>query len=118
MPALVDTHVLINVSRNNQSAILWMDRLASDWTLAARTALELISGAKNQREVDLSDPLIEAYQTVLVTEAIGKRAYDLLKSCAKSDGLRSFDALIAATTIEKRLTLVTRKHKHCRMISG
>ena len=38
------------------------------------TALELISGAKNQREVDLIGPLIDAYQTIPVDEAIGKRA--------------------------------------------
>lgn len=29
--------------------------LGNDWTLSAMTALELISGAKNQREVDLID---------------------------------------------------------------
>ena len=72
------------------------------------TALELISGAKNQRDVDLIDRLIEAYETIPVDEAIGRRAYELLKLYTKSHGLRTFDSLIAATAIEKQRTLVTK----------
>ncbi len=82
------------------------------------TALELISGAKNQREVDHIDRLIEAYETVPVDEFIGRRAYELLKLYAKSHGLRSFDSLIAATAIEKQRTLVTKNRKHFGMIDG
>jgi predicted nucleic acid-binding protein len=91
MPVLVDTDVLIDVSRNNPAAVLWMDRLSSDWLLSAMTALELIPGAKNRREFEMIDLLIETFETILVTDAIGKRAYDLLKVYAKPDGLRSFD---------------------------
>jgi predicted nucleic acid-binding protein len=43
--------------------------------------------------------------------------YDLLKRYAKPDGLRTFDALIAATTIAENFTLVSRNRKHYRMIS-
>lgn len=82
------------------------------------TALELISGAKNQREVDLIGPLIDAYETIPVDEAIGKRAYELLKLYAKSHGLRTFDSLIAATAIEKQRTLVTKNRKHFGMVNG
>ena len=118
MPYLVDTDVLVDVSRNTQGAIAFLDALGNDWTLSAMTALELISGAKNQREVDLIDRLIEAYETIPVDEAIGRRAYELLKLYAKSHGLRTFDSLIAATAIEKHRTLVTRNRKHFGMING
>lgn len=118
MPYLVDTDVLVDVSRNNQDAVAFLDALQNDWTLSAMTALELISGAKNQREVDLIDRLIEAYETIPVDEAIGRRAYELLKLHAKSHGLRTFDSLIAATAIEKQRTLVTRNRKHFSMIDG
>lgn len=60
MSWLVDTDVLIDVSRNNNGAIAYIDRLGSDWALSAMTALELISGAKNQREVELVDRLLES----------------------------------------------------------
>ena len=118
MPNLVDTDVLVDVSRNNPAAIACVDRLSNDWVLSAMTALELISGAKNQREVDLIDRLIEAYETTPVNDAIGKRAYDLLKMYSKSNGLRTFDSLIAATAIEDGRTLVTKNRKHFEMIAG
>ena len=35
---------------------------------------------------------------------------------AKSDGLRTFDALIAATAIEDGFTLVSKNRKHFQMI--
>jgi tRNA(fMet)-specific endonuclease VapC len=118
MPYIVDTDVLVDVSRNNQAAIAFIDHLGDDWALSAITALELISGAKNQREVALIDRLIEVYETMPVNDAIGKRAYDLVKSYAKSNGLRTFDSLIAATAMEERRTLVTRNRKHFEMIDG
>jgi predicted nucleic acid-binding protein len=118
MPYLVDTDILVDVSRNNQGAISFLDGLGNDWTLSAMTALELISGAKNQREVDLIDRLIEAYETIPVDEAIGSRAYELLKIYAKSHGLRTFDSLIAATAIEKQQSLVTKNRKHFGMVNG
>jgi tRNA(fMet)-specific endonuclease VapC len=118
MPYLVDTDVLVDVSRNNQAAIACIDHLNSDWALSAMTALELISGAKNQREVEFIDRLIEAYETIPVNDAIGRCAYDLLKAYARSNGLRTFDSLIAATAIEVRRTLVTKNRKHFEMIDG
>lgn len=118
MPWLVDTDVLIDVSRNNETAITCIDRLGSYWVLSAITALELISGARNQREVELIDRLLEVYETIPVTESIGRRAYDLLRNYAKSSGLRTFDSLIAATAIENHRTLVPKNHKHFRMIEG
>lgn len=117
-PYLVDTDVLVDVSRNDQAAIACIDALGNGWALSAITALELISGAKNQREVELIDRLIEVYETIPVNDAIGRLAYDLLKAHAKSDGLRTFDSLIAATAIAERRTLVTKNHKHFRMIHG
>ena len=46
MPYLVDTDVLVDVSRNLPGAIGYVDRLDNDWAMSAMTALELISGAK------------------------------------------------------------------------
>jgi predicted nucleic acid-binding protein len=116
MPYLVDTDILVHVSRNNQGAIACVDALENDWAISAMTALELISGAKNQREVELVDRLFEVYTIIPVNRSIGESAYKLLKKYAKSDGLRTFDSLIAASAIEEQRTLVTRNRKHFSMI--
>jgi tRNA(fMet)-specific endonuclease VapC len=118
MSYLIDTDVLVDVSRGNPAAIAYIDSLSNDWALSAMTALEFIAGAKNQREVGLIDRLIQVYETTAVNDAIGRLAYELLKKYAKSDGLRTFDSLIAATAMLGRRTLVTRNRRHFEMIGG
>jgi predicted nucleic acid-binding protein len=53
-----------------------------------------------------------------VDAAIGQLAYGLLKRYAPSDGLRTFDSLIATTAIERGFVLVSRNRKHFAMIDG
>jgi predicted nucleic acid-binding protein len=53
-----------------------------------------------------------------IDAAIGQLAYELLKRYAKSDGLRTFDSLIAATAIEQNCPLVSRNRKHFHPSSG
>jgi predicted nucleic acid-binding protein len=53
-----------------------------------------------------------------IDAAIGRRAYELLKRYTKSDGLRTFDSLIAATAIEQDCVLVSRNRKHFAIIEG
>jgi len=43
-------------------------------------------------------------------------AYELLKRYAKSNGLRTFDALIAATAIKEGFMFVSKNRKHFEMI--
>jgi predicted nucleic acid-binding protein len=72
------------------------------------TALELIVGARDKRDLANLDAFLSAYVVVPLRQSIGTRAYDLLKMCARSHGLHVFDSLLAATAIEERLTLVTK----------
>jgi predicted nucleic acid-binding protein len=58
MPYLIDTDVLIDVSRNKEAAIDFLDQLDDFWLLSIITALELIVGARNQQEVFLIDQLV------------------------------------------------------------
>src|SRR6266480_3402593 len=118
MPHLVDTDVLIDVSRNNEGAIDFLDHLGDSWSMSIITALELIVGARNKKEVTQIDQLIAVFSTIPLTAEIGNSAYGLLRQFAKSHGLRVFDSLIAATAIEENLTLVTRNKKHFQMISN
>jgi predicted nucleic acid-binding protein len=113
---LIDTDVMIDVSRGTTAAATFVDSL-EDITISIITAHELIVGARNQRDADAIDGLIRAFPVHADLRAeITGIAYNLLKRHAKSNGLRTFDALIAATAIANGFTLVSRNRKHFHMI--
>jgi predicted nucleic acid-binding protein len=118
MAYLVDTDVLIDVTRNNAAAIEFLDRLDDSWSISIITALELVVGARNKKEVAQIDQLIALCSAIPLTKEIGNSAYDLLMQFTRSHGLRVFDSLIAATASEKNLTLITKNKKHFQMISN
>ncbi len=118
MPFLVDSNVLIDVSRGNAAAIGYVDALTEPWVLSQATALELIVGARDKRDLAVIDGFLSLYSIVPLSDRIGKRAYELLKTYAKSHGLHVFDSLIAATAIENGFTLLTLNRKHYQMIDG
>lgn len=118
MPFLIDSNVLIDVSRGKAAAIQYIDALTEPWGISQVTALELIVGARDKRDLAVIDGFLSLYSIVPLSDAIGLRAYQLLKAYAKSHGLHVFDSLIAATAIESGLTLVTLNRKHYQMIDG
>ena len=82
------------------------------------SALELIVGARDNRDLTGIDAFLSSFVVVPLREATGTRACDLLKRYAKSHGLHVFDSLVAATAIEEGLTLVTRNRRHFATIKG
>ena len=117
MVYLIDTDVMIDVSRGNTNAASYLDSL-SDPAISIITAQELIVGARDKRDLVGIDSLVSTYPVMHIDSAIGQLAYDLLKRYARSDGLRTFDSLIAATAIEQGCALVSRNRKHFAMIEG
>jgi tRNA(fMet)-specific endonuclease VapC len=117
MVYLIDTDVMIDVSRENASAASYVDSL-SDPAISIITAHELIVGSRDKKDLLGIDSLVSAYPVVHIDAAIGQLAYDLLKRYARSDGLRTFDSLIAATVIKRGFALVSRNRKHFAMIDG
>ena len=118
MPFLIDSNVLIDVSRGNASAIKYVDRLEDSWAISQVTAMELIVGARDKRDLATIDGFLSLYPVVPLSDSIGTGAYRLLKTYAQSHGLHVFDSLVAATAREKALTLVTLNRKHYQMIEG
>jgi predicted nucleic acid-binding protein len=112
---LIDTDVMIDVSRGNDDAASYVDSLG-DTAISIITAQELIVGARDKRDLAAIDSLISIYALEHIDAAIGLRAYGLLKRHAKSDGLRTFDSLIAATAIERGRVLVSGNRRHFAMI--
>ena len=118
MPYLIDSDVPIDISRGNPAARDYIDNLPEGWAISQISALELIVGARNNRDLSDLDAFLSAYVIVPLRGSVGSRAYELLKRYAKSHGLHVFDSLLAAIAIEEGLTLVTRNRRHFEMIDG
>lgn len=116
MAYLVDTNIMVDFTRGNTKAADYLDSFAGACLLSSITALELIGGARNQREVNDLDVMISAYKQIPPTDDVTRRAYYLMKTFAKSGGLQTLDALIAATALEEGFTLATKNRKHFQMI--
>jgi predicted nucleic acid-binding protein len=51
VPFLIDSNVLIDVSRGNAAAIKYVDALSEPWSISQVTAMELIVGARDKPEL-------------------------------------------------------------------
>jgi predicted nucleic acid-binding protein len=118
MPYLIDSDVLIDISRGKQAAREYLDALIEGWAISQISALELIVGARDKRDLANIDTFLSAYVIVPLRDSTGRRAYELLKLYAKPHGLHVFDSLVAATTIEEGLTLVTKNRRHFEAIDS
>lgn len=89
MPYLVDTDVLIDVSRNNEAAIDFLDQLDEAWSMSVITALELIVGARNKKEVTQIDQLVAGYSAIPLTAEIGNSPMASLGNLPNRTGYES-----------------------------
>jgi predicted nucleic acid-binding protein len=118
MPYLIDNDVLIDISRGKREAREYIDALPEGWAISQVSALEIIVGARNKRDLADIDVFLSANAIVPLRDATGAQAYELLKEYAKSHGLHVFDSLVAATAMVEGLTLVTRNRRHFDAIKG
>lgn len=88
MAYLLDSDILIDLSRGNVPASEYVDGLG-EWSVSVVTGMELIAGAKDKNEVREIDLMLAAYRTIPLSEEVGQLAYNLMKSYSKSDGLRT-----------------------------
>jgi hypothetical protein len=116
MAHLVDTNVIVDATRGSAAAADYLDRLGAGWSISMITCLELLAGARTQRETADLDLVLSGYHAISPNENIARRAYYLIKTYARSHGLDTLDALIAATAFEEGLTLAIKNRKHFQMI--
>lgn len=112
---LIDSDILIEVSRARDAAILanWDDLSRSDVLLLCSpvTVAEIWHGAR-EREHPALDALFAALPCVPIDAQIGRHAGEYLRLYAKSHAVELGDALIAAAASIHGLTLWTRNKKH------
>ena len=118
MAYLVDSDIIVDLTRGSSAAGDYLDGLANAWSISMVTSLELLAGARTQRETTDLDILLSGFRAIAPNEDITRRAYYLMKTYSRSHGLRTLDALIAATALEQGLTLASKNRKHFQMIGG
>jgi predicted nucleic acid-binding protein len=116
---LLDTTVLIDLSRGNTDAADFIDAVRASGTplfISVISAMELIVGCRDRGEVEKAEKLIADFGLVHISPAESARAYDLILTYSKSHGLAIPDAFIAATAIIQGLDLSSDNARHFKMI--
>jgi predicted nucleic acid-binding protein len=112
---LIDSDVLIEVSRARDTAILshWdeLSRGSAALLCSPVTVAEIWHGARPHEHRTL-DALFAALDCISIDTEIGKRAGEYLRLYAKSHHVELGDALIAATASIHNLELWTRNRRH------
>jgi predicted nucleic acid-binding protein len=117
---LLDTTVLIDLSRGNTAAADFVDEAfnsGSPLFISVISAMELIAGCRNKAEVKKAEKLVADFSLVHLSPIASAKAYALMLAFSKSHGLVIPDALIAATAITEGLELATDNDRHFKMIS-
>ena len=116
---LVDTDVLIWVSRGNQQAIDYLDNIKEIF-ISDVTYMELIQGAFNKHEANsIDNTLKEMNVTRLpINQHVSEKAALLVRTYFHSYSMQLADALIGATASEYNLELVSCNAKHFTFIEG
>ncbi len=118
---MFDTDVLIWYFRGNPGArdfiagVPFKDRLVS-----ALCVMELIQGCRDKKEIKTVKAFIRMNFSAILPpdERISEKAILLLEKHSPSDGLRTVDALIAASAVVNHASLATANYKHFRNIQG
>jgi predicted nucleic acid-binding protein len=115
----LDTDVLIWHLRGYPQATRRLDELSA-LTLSAISWLEVLQGMRNKAELMAVKKMLDMRSATLlpVTEAITRRATELMESLTLSHGLQMGDALIAAIALEHGLPMLTANVKHFGAVQG
>lgn len=114
---IFDTDIFIWAQRGNQNAAELMQN-EPHRCLSIQTYMELLQCAENKTQHKHVKDFLTCFGfTILpLTENIGHRASIYVEEYTLSSGIRSADALVAATAVENNMTLSSSNSKHFRMI--
>ena len=115
---LLDTNVLIEILKGNEKTIQKVESLNSALYISSITVMELYYGAINKPEVKKLEKFMTLFTVVHIDTEMSIRSIELIKTYAKSHSLDIPDSLIAATALEKEVTLFTYNTKDFKYISN
>jgi predicted nucleic acid-binding protein len=116
MTVLVDSDILIEVSRGTNASIVaeWLALSESGAAIlySPVSVAELWAGAR-PNEYDALNNLFAALTRTPIDEASGRMAGEYLRKFRSSHAVEIADALIAACAVANHAQLWTRNRKHC-----
>ena len=114
---IFDTDVFIWIQRGSKRAAVLFDRFP-DRFIAVQTYMELMQGAQNLLQQTATRRFLRDFNVQILpfSAGIGDRAMSLVEEYALSHGMRSGDAIIAATALDAAQPLCTSNVKHYRQI--
>ena len=116
---LIDSDVLIWFMRGNPAALAALN-LETDWFISAVSYMELAQGCRNKAELKAVQKAFKssASDVLPITQNISDAACRLVEKYSLSHSVHLADALIAATAMAQKLTLLSGNSKHFAAIEG
>ena len=105
---MLDTCILIDFLRGNPNVYdLFVTDENIKLSMSTITMMELVIGAFNKREVNFIQKAFSKIEIIYIDKEISKMAEDLIIKYSKSHNLQIDDALIAATSLNMDVELIT-----------
>jgi len=118
---IFDTDILIWYFRGNQKARGFISEIPfRERRVSSLCIMELVQGCRDRQELRAVKEFIRDNIAGVIhpDERISEKASTLLEGHASTDGLRTIDALVAATALREDDTLVSANYKHFKKIAG
>jgi predicted nucleic acid-binding protein len=104
---IIDSCILIDHLRGIKNIDFLRKDKRNHIKMSIITMMELILGARNKKEVENIQKAFGKIEILNINDEISELAYDLIFQYNKSHNLLINDAIIAATAITNKTTLVT-----------
>ncbi len=114
---IFDTDVFIWAQKGNEKAAKLMEN-TEERCLSIQTYMELLQSANNKTQHKYVKDFLTSFgfNVLPLTENIGHRASIYIEEYTLASGVRSGDAIIAATAVENNMTLSSSNIKHFKII--
>ena len=113
---LVDTDVLIDYLKGNPDAEKFVEQNIDQVAISAMTVAELYQGIRNRKEKETLDQFISELRVFSITADVAIKAGLLRNEYGKSHSSGLADCIIAATSINHGMKLLTLNLKHFPML--
>jgi predicted nucleic acid-binding protein len=118
LPVLFDTDVLIWYFRGLDTAAELISKTPYEQRFVSSVCImELIQGCRNKKELkDIMAFIKNNCRIIHCDKDVSEKAISLIQTYALSHGLRTVDAIIAATVLVNKTCLATANYRHFDMI--